>query len=363
MPKQGSVEAAKPHTFEAKHPVLRFYLGAWCPILLRSGFAQKLTLLDAFAGPGVYPNGMPGSPVIIIQELLEVLDGQTPPIPIELIFIENDRKDFARLEETLAFWIPKLPDGVTVTARQGRCQDLAHPLLLERGSLGPKRPILALFDAEGFDIPLSLVRTIARNPSSEVMVTLLTAEFVRFAGKPNEKADACFGDTEWRKVAKAPPSEKNQFIVDEYEKRVKGAPFKHVHTFTMTLETGYRLHLVFGTNHIKGYRAMNRGLWKVDPVRGQQYRDTAPTDQLGFGFDQEADLVPLQILLRDGLLSDQGWHPVEAVRRSMWSSRFEEKHVYKALEEMLRAKHLERRGGKNARLTGDVEVRLMQSLF
>ena len=72
----------------------------------------------------------------------------------------------------------------------------------------------------------------------------------------------------------------------------------------------------------------------------------------------------MQILLRDGLLSDpKGWHPVEAVRRSMWWSRFEEKHVYKALEEMLRAKHLERRGGKNARLTGDVEVRLMQSLF
>ena len=177
---------------------------------------------------------MPGSPVIIIQELLEVLDGQTPPIPIELIFIENDRKDFARLEETLAFWIPKLPDGVTVTGTSRALPGPRAPAPAPERSCAsdPKRPILALFDAEGFDIPLSLVRTIARNPSSEVMVTLLTAEFVRFAGKPNEKADACFGDTEWRKVAKAPPSEKNQFIVDEYEKRVKGAPFKHVHTFS-----------------------------------------------------------------------------------------------------------------------------------
>jgi len=53
--------------------IVRYYLGAWYSILLRAGFPRKLTILDAFAGPGIYPNGRPGSPIIIIAGISSVI--------------------------------------------------------------------------------------------------------------------------------------------------------------------------------------------------------------------------------------------------------------------------------------------------
>jgi three-Cys-motif partner protein len=364
MRKNGSVEQARPHTFEAKHRIYRYYLGAWFSIFLRTTFPEKLTIIDAFAGPGVYPgNGKPGSPVIIIEELLKALDGRPPTRPIELIFIEADEKDFARLEKTLDEWEPKLPAGVRLTVRHGRCQDLALPLLRERRGLGAKRPVLAFFDAEGYDIPYPLVKAIAANDSSEVLVTLVTARFVQFAGKPNAKADSVFGDSDWRDVTEQPASLKHEYLAAEYEGRLHWAPFRWVRPFAITEETGYPLHIFFGTNHPKGWQAMKRPQWKVDPISGGHFRDPDNPAQLGLDLTLTADLAPLKMLLRDGLLSDHEWHTVNAVRRSMLASRFEESHVNKALGEMVDTKDLERQGGKTARLTGDVQIRLMQSLF
>lgn len=43
------------HT-EAKHDILRYYLGAWFPILARA--QRRLIYVDGFAGPGEYDGFM-----------------------------------------------------------------------------------------------------------------------------------------------------------------------------------------------------------------------------------------------------------------------------------------------------------------
>ncbi|WP_233443699.1 three-Cys-motif partner protein TcmP, partial [Streptomyces stelliscabiei] len=59
----------------AKHRLYQRYLDAWWPILLQTsqstGYSRpRVTLLDAFAGPGRYEDGEPGSPVFILDRLL-----------------------------------------------------------------------------------------------------------------------------------------------------------------------------------------------------------------------------------------------------------------------------------------------------
>jgi hypothetical protein len=51
----------EPHT-QAKHDILSGYLSAWLPIM--SKYNERLVYVDGFAGPGVYTNGEPGSPII-----------------------------------------------------------------------------------------------------------------------------------------------------------------------------------------------------------------------------------------------------------------------------------------------------------
>lgn len=57
-----------PHT-AAKHEILRRYLNAWFPIL--GTYNGRVVFLDGFAGPGIYSQGEPGSPIVALRTLLE----------------------------------------------------------------------------------------------------------------------------------------------------------------------------------------------------------------------------------------------------------------------------------------------------
>lgn len=59
-----------PHT-EAKHKILRYYLGAWFAIMAQSRMVSRINFLDGFAGRGRYDDGEPGSPLIALEVLVE----------------------------------------------------------------------------------------------------------------------------------------------------------------------------------------------------------------------------------------------------------------------------------------------------
>ncbi|MDA5286324.1 three-Cys-motif partner protein TcmP [Streptomyces sp. Isolate_45] len=81
----------------AKHRLYQRYLDAWWPILLqtsqKTGYSRpRVTLLDAFAGPGRYEGGAPGSPVFILDRLLHhhAVDRMNlSPRRVHLVFIER----------------------------------------------------------------------------------------------------------------------------------------------------------------------------------------------------------------------------------------------------------------------------------
>jgi three-Cys-motif partner protein len=54
---------------KAKHRLYERYLGAWWAKLLQSSF-PRVTYVDAFAGPGRYLDGEPGSPIMVLDQLL-----------------------------------------------------------------------------------------------------------------------------------------------------------------------------------------------------------------------------------------------------------------------------------------------------
>ena len=58
-----------------KHMVLRNYMDAWLPIVLKT-YDREL-FVDGFAGPGEYKNGEVGSPVIAMDALAEHASSQS----------------------------------------------------------------------------------------------------------------------------------------------------------------------------------------------------------------------------------------------------------------------------------------------
>jgi three-Cys-motif partner protein len=63
-----TVWRSDPHTL-VKHLVYRHYLACWMAKILQK--FRAATIVDAFAGPGVYEDGPDGSPILIAKAFLE----------------------------------------------------------------------------------------------------------------------------------------------------------------------------------------------------------------------------------------------------------------------------------------------------
>ena len=88
----------EPHT-QAKHEILRRYLGAWFPIMGK--YNKRLIYLDGFCGPGRYKRGEDGSPIIALKQALEHKD-RLKRNDITFLFIDEREDRIQHLTTELA---------------------------------------------------------------------------------------------------------------------------------------------------------------------------------------------------------------------------------------------------------------------
>ncbi|MDP9863906.1 MULTISPECIES: three-Cys-motif partner protein TcmP [Streptosporangium] len=285
-----------PHTV-AKHQILRHYLDAWFPILAQAR-KSPITYVEAFAGPGIYEKGEPGSPVVATEAFLRQRRFFTPGRRVNLILIEERRDRMERLCLEMAQTLSRRggqPGGMHIEYHNAGYESVLFPAMTRLNVT--QGPIFAFLDSFGGpDIPLDVARRIAAVPSSEVLLTFGTRFLIQF-GKVSlhqESGDLAFGGQSWREVHQQPSHAKKAFLVSEYRRSLKAAGFKFVISFEMLDEQGHDLHLVFGTSSLKGLEKMKEAMWQVDPVRGVSYRDPRDPDQLAFEFGEHASLAPLR---------------------------------------------------------------------
>ena len=245
----------------AKHELYRRYLDGWWPTLLqpsRNGrLWPRVTYLDAFAGPGRYKGGEAGSPVFALQGLLSHVAAERMQLRrdrVRLLFMEKDRARFEHLQAELDRSFRSL-DGLPVwpEAVRGEAGTDAEHLLDETDAWGS--PILAVFDSWGnVNVPLRLVRRIATNPSSEVIVTFGPNWFNRREKMEPDQLDRVFGGRQFWEPANAElrTDERWRVWLSTYRDALRRAGFRFQLQFKIVPKTGQPLYLVFGTGHPKG---------------------------------------------------------------------------------------------------------------
>lgn len=295
----------EPHTL-AKHALYREYLGKWIPIMVQGAWKGDMTYAEGFAGPGVYKDGSPGSPVIALRALLDrqQLRGRFPAA--RFLFVDLDPRCTKLLEQTLQAAANAVPldqlaqHNIHVAVRTGPCEPNLVELLTEQGAWG--RPMLVVLDTWGGAVPADLVKRVAANPSSEVVITIQPQYFSRFAGAEQVvHGDRVFGHTAWREVAGLPADQKARWVLQRYRETLTDAGFTHVLDFELIDSRGQALYLVFGTSHDQGLRKMKEAMWDVDDVAGVGYRDPRDPDQQTLAIELEPQTAPLRRLLRDYL--------------------------------------------------------------
>lgn len=289
----------------AKHDLLRRYLQAWLPILLARN--TRVTYAEGFSGPGVYDKGEPGSPVVALRTFCQYPDALSlPNREAHLVFVEEMPKRAARLEAELAAaadHLAPLPPGLRVhPVVAGDCADVLADAL--NGCQAGGWPMFVFLDSFGGpDIPFGLLRLVAENRSSEVLLTFQPQFLMRHGDHPTHRAsgDNAFGGTHWQGVFDQEPHRKLRFLVEAYRQTLRLAGFDHSLGFVMLDEGGHELWLLFATSSVKGVEKMKDAMWAVDPVHGVRYRDPRDPDQMLLDIEASPDAAPLARMIAERL--------------------------------------------------------------
>ncbi len=281
---------ADAHTL-AKHKILAEYLCAWMPIMTKRFQRGPLRYIDAFAGPGAYTDGSPGSPIIALKV---ALGWRREPFarPIDATFVEQDAERHALLTDALRrladehgqspnvrWQAPVLGDGETVLRQ-----------MLDRPGFGPA---LVFLDQFGYSqVSMDLIGAIIRCPSSEVFAFLNWRDMNRWMNDPNKAPGItrAFGGDEWRTVFELPESKRQAGMLAAYETALeKKAGVRYRCRFDMRDKNDKLLYwLFFCSSSPRGLEEMKRAMWKVDETGQFHFSDRhAGQPFLLKGFTQE----------------------------------------------------------------------------
>lgn len=259
----------------------------------------RVVLVDGFAGPGRYEGGEPGSPLLMLNALLEHKAASTIAAAVVYLFIEADRERYQHLEAEIAAL--SLPDSVKVQIENGHFHEVMAETLdgLQRSG-GRLAPTFAFIDPFGYnDKHLALTSRIMGFGSCEVLIYVPLSYIARFvSGSDTEAAlDTLYGDDRWKAARSvAGLAGRQQVLHDLFRDRLR-EECRFVRSFEIVPEkpnTGY--FLFFGTNHDLGLRRMKDAMWKIDPTAGNRFRDSTTAGQTSL-FDEGPNFTQLESLL------------------------------------------------------------------
>ncbi len=140
-----------------KHHILQRYIRAWLPIMTSRN--RRVVIVDAFAGPGRYTGGEPGSPLILLDAYLNHRHQPQMQSEIVYLFIEERQDRVGHLQKEIDCL--DLPENVTVEVTHGRYEDIFRQRLDQICAMGQQlAPTFAFVDPFGYsDAPMDLTGT------------------------------------------------------------------------------------------------------------------------------------------------------------------------------------------------------------
>lgn len=270
------------HT-RAKHQILREYVNAWLPVMAYQalkiqatrGVSPRLLLVDGFAGPGRYEDGEPGSPLIMIEALLQHPHlARFSDVEFIYLFIEHDAKRVEHLREEVARL--DLPDNLQVILEEGEFEEKFGQIVDEiNAKSNSLAPTFAFIDPFGYSTnSMELTGKLLDFDQCEALVFLPLTYLARFVSREGQERalDSLFGTREWEKLIPLSGQARSDGLLALFEQQLLShGQTKFVRSFQLRTKDGNDYRLVFATGHAKGIELMKRAMWSVDPVNGTTY--------------------------------------------------------------------------------------------
>ena len=296
------------HHTQAKHELLRRYLGAWFPIFASGGRNRQLVYLDGFAGPGVYQTGEPGSPLIALDTLVKHPHFETwTNTEFFLVFIEAKQERFDSLQRELdGFWEARdmnKPDNIRIQLIHDKFAEVVNELVTKLREHDHRlAPTFAFVDPFGWSgVPMKTIRDLLAFNKCEVLFNFMYDSVNRFVtdDRPGiaRSFQEMFGtdDDEHRLASNYTGDKRKEFLRNLYAEQLQAVGgFEYVRSFELMDDKRGRTayYLMFGTRHRKGLEVMKDAMWKLDPETGVRFRGLTGDEQVLFG--PELNTLPLK---------------------------------------------------------------------
>lgn len=279
-----------PHT-AAKHALLRRYLGAWFPIIAR--WNKRVVHYDAFAGPGEYLGGAPGSPIIALETLLDHTAFSTMT-GAEFVFLFNEQDEGCaehlreRVGDFQAAHQP-WPANVKIEINNSTFIDLTTEILDDIAKKEAKlAPTFAFVDPVGVKAtPMAILKRLTDFPKAEMLVYFANEASVRWSGSGmiDQALADLFGTDDFKGAATLEGGKRSEFLHDLYKQRLHAeCGFPYVQSFTMYDGRGKRVYdLFYCTREPIGMNRMKEAMWKLAPSGDFTFRDQFANQEVIFG--------------------------------------------------------------------------------
>ncbi|HIE56553.1 MAG TPA: three-Cys-motif partner protein TcmP [Chromatiaceae bacterium] len=280
----------EPHT-QAKHEILRRYLGAWFPILGKHN--ERILYIDGFCGPGRYDDGEVGSPILALQEAKKHQD-RLSQNQLTFFFVDERPDRIAQLNSELKR--VDIPDNFKLEIIAGTFERQFRNLLDNfDDSEMQTSPTFAFIDPFGFKgIPFELVRRLLEKPRTEVFINIMADSINRFLEHPDDATRQhiidLFGTSDALKIADS--RNRIEALRLLYQSQLKQHA-RFVRYFEMrNMKNRPIYYLFFATNNPLGHLKMKDAFWKVDSSSGLRFSDaTNPHQLVLFELDESETLA------------------------------------------------------------------------
>lgn len=325
--REKTVWRSDPHTL-VKHLVYRHYLECWMPKILQK--FPTATIVDGFAGPGVYEDGPVGSPLLVAKTFLNhAAYARFNSLRILCLEQRPDRVDRLRAEIAALGPTPKLQMTVLApgefAAQQPSLSQVAH------GDRPNNTPVLWLLDPFNIkSLPFHRVADCLSGRYDEAVVTFFTEEMHRFCTREgfDQTLDEHFGSRDWRAAAhQRGEGHRKDALVNAYRRSLETCKGVLTEQFGVQVRnTTPRYSLIFATHSEYGLKCWNPVKWKLDSYSGSGASAGTIMQPDLFG---TSVIDELSDLLRTHAGTEQTWTRLvaEAVRAG-----YLEKHLREALD-------------------------------
>ena len=256
---------------KTKLEIYRSYVRAWLQVFLHAeAFRRKaLQFFDFFCGPGEDSTGEPGSPLILIKELLaERAKIEQRRHHIRIFFNDQDGAKIDNLKQICAKkslpWQPRFES-----------LDFADAFKKVKSEIGAN-PSLVFIDQSG-------VKHITRDVFN-VLTNAATTDFIFFTASSFKWR---FGDLlapEIEFPENVSYTDVHRVLTDKYREWAPRGMF--IGHFSIKKKSNI-YGLVFGSHHWRGMQKFLQVVWKLDPACGEaDYEMEADTAQGEMYFDQ-----------------------------------------------------------------------------